>query len=118
MREMLEQFFGAWGEADPSERSKAISGAVSSEARYVDPRTPDALIGAEAIAAYVAGFTEMAPGAVADVMHVDQRDGVTRATIAFVMPDGMRQLGQYFVIADSAGHLAHLVGFVGTGADV
>jgi hypothetical protein len=116
LRDLLEQFFGAWNEPDKTRQSQDIAGVLSREARYVDPRTPEPLIGPEAIAGYVSAFTEMAPGAEAQVAHVDERDGIIRATIAFVMPDGTRQLGQYFVRADPSGHIEHLVGFVGTGA--
>lgn len=117
MSELLKQFFGAWSEPDKARQAQAIAGAVTPEARYTDPRTPEPLIGPEAIANYVSAFTEMAPGAIAKLTQVDERDGITRATIAFVMPDGMRQIGQYFVWADHTGQLAHLVGFVGTGAE-
>lgn len=115
MREMLNRFFGAWSETDRTAQAEAVAGALSPEVRYVDPRTAEPLIGPEAVAAYIAEFTKMAPGAVAEVAHVDTRDGITRATIAFVMPDGKRQMGQYFVVPDEQGRLAHLVGFVGTG---
>ncbi|MFK7940264.1 MAG: molecular chaperone GroEL [Roseovarius sp.] len=116
MRDMLDQFFGAWSETDRIKQADAISHTLTADARYADPRTPEALIGPQAIAAYVAGFTEMAPGAVADVVQTDTRDGITRATVAFVMPGGMRQMGQYVVQTDGSGALARLVGFVGTGA--
>ena len=117
MRDVLERFFGAWGVADPAVQAQAVAASLSAEARYVDPRTADPLIGPDAVSAYIAQFAEMAPGAQAQVAQVDERDGVTRATIAFVMPDGKRQMGQYFVVADKAGYLAHLVGFVGTGTE-
>ncbi len=115
MQSKIEQFYGAWSETDKVKQAEAVAAALSAEARYVDPRTPDPLVGPAAVADYVAQFTEMAPGAVATVAQVDERDGIARATIAFVMPDGNRQMGQYFVQADTDGQLSHLVGFVGTG---
>ena len=60
-------------------------------------------------------FSQSAPGAVAEVVSADTRDGVTRATIAFKMPNGMEQAGQYFVEHGSDGLISRMVGFVGTG---
>ena len=111
-----EAQYEGMSEADEAAQAQQIAQVLAAEARYVDPRTAEPLIGPAAVAGYVAQFTKMAPGAVAEVAQIDERDGVARATIAFVMPDGARQMGQYFIRASSAGSLEYLVGFVGTGA--
>ena len=115
MSNAVKQFFDAWGEADSQKQADQIAAVLSPEARYVDPRTSEPLIGPQAVAGYVSQFTAMAPGAVAEAVDVGERDGVMRATVEFRMADGMVQLGQYFVEADEAGNLTRLVGFVGTG---
>ena len=74
--------------------------------KLMDDRSPE----------YVGMFSAQAPGAVAEVTHTDTRDGVTRATIAFKMPNGMEQTGQYFVEKSQDGLITRMIGFVGTGA--
>ena len=59
-------------------------------------------------------FVANAPGAKAVVVDTQTRHGVTRATVAFRMADGMEQMGQYFVEQDTGG-ITRMVGFVGTG---
>ena len=113
--EPVETFFSAWGMADPDTRRAAIAAAFAPGARYADPMTEAPLEGAEAVAAYVDKFTEMAPGATAEVVDRQDRHGTTRATVAFRMADGMVQHGQYFVEYDGE-RIARMVGFVGTGA--
>jgi len=116
MSDMVKRFFDAWGEADKATQASMIAEALSADARYADPRTPEPLNGSEVVAGYVAQFTEMAPGGVADTVDVATSDGVIRATVEFRMSDGMAQLGQYFAEADADGKLTRLVGFVGNGA--
>ncbi|PUB16364.1 nuclear transport factor 2 family protein [Yoonia sediminilitoris] len=115
MTDKTEAFFEAWGMTDAADRLAALQAAVTSDASYADPRTDAPLSGPEAIAAYVGMFSQAAPGAVAEVVHTDTRDGVTRATIAFKMPNGMEQMGQYFIEHDAVGLICRMVGFVGTG---
>ena len=116
MTDAVSTFFSAWGMADAASRLSAIQGSLAQNASYMDPRTEASLSGPQAIASYVGMFTEQAPGAVAEVTSTDSRGGVTRATIAFKMPNGMEQTGQYFVEYDKDDRIARMVGFVGTGA--
>lgn len=116
MPDSVKTFFDAWGMSDATDRATAIHASVAAEATYADPRTENPLIGPDALTEYVGMFSEQAPGAVAEVAHAEARDGVTRATIAFKMPNGMEQMGQYFVEHNSDGRISRMVGFVGTGA--
>ncbi|MGJ8621140.1 MAG: molecular chaperone GroEL [Yoonia sp.] len=115
MPDAITTFFDAWGMTDADARLSAIAAAFGNAATYADPRTDAPLRGPDAVAAYVAMFAQSAPGAVAEVTHTDTRDGVTRANIAFKMPGGMEQTGQYFVECGADGLISRMVGFVGTG---
>lgn len=119
MSDPIVDFFGAWKLNDADTRRDAIAGAVIDDVRYDDPRTPDTVIGADALCDYVGQFSADAPGWAARVVASDTTAGVTRATVAFegAGPDGeaMSQLGQYFVELDGQ-RIARMVGFVGTGA--
>lgn len=114
MTSAIDSFFEAWGLEDGADRSAKISEALAPEAVYADPRTPDPLTGPEAVSAYVAMFAENAPGAVAVVIDSQTQHGLTRATVAFRMPNGMEQLGQYIVEMDGD-QITAMTGFVGTG---
>jgi hypothetical protein len=116
MTDAITTFFDAWGMSDADARRAAIQKSLASTATYADPRTDAPLTGPDAVAEYVGMFSAQAPGAVAEVVGADARDGVTRATIAFKMPNGMQQLGQYFVEIGQDGQINRMVGFVGTGA--
>ena len=116
MTDAVSTFFSAWGMADAASRLSAIKGSLAQDASYMDPRTEAPLSGPEAIASYVGMFTQQAPGAVAEVISAANRSGVTRATLAFKMPNCMEQTGQYFVEYDKDDRIARMVGFVGTGA--
>ena len=116
MSDAITTFFEAWGMSDADARLLAIQASFAKTATYADPRTDTPLTGPSAVADYVGMFAMSAPGAVADVSGLDTRDGVARATITFKMPDGMKQLGQYFVEHNKNGLIARMVGFVGTGA--
>lgn len=111
MTDAVKFFFEAW--ADGS--AEKIAASVATDASYLDPRTPEPLIGPEAITDYVAMFAQHTPGAVADVTDLSETGPYIRATVAFKMPDGMAQSGQYFVDLDEDGKIARLIGFVGTG---
>ena len=73
-----------------------------------------AAAGADALSDYVGMFTQAAPGATANVVKSDTIQGMTRATVAFRMPNGREQHGQDFV-EPSDGPMSRMVGFVGTG---
>ena len=115
----VHDFFEAWGMTDDAARLNAISGALADGAEYADPRAPEPLHGAEAIAEYVAMFSANAPGWTAKVVKEDTVAGCMRATVAFggKGPDGseMVQHGQYFAESGSDGKITKLIGFVGTG---
>ena len=118
MRDVIETFFSAWGMSDAAERSAAISDAYTPNGGYADPRSSGVLTGVDAIADYVAMFSENAPGWQAHVVKADETAGFWRATVAFggKGPDGsnMVQHGQYFVECDGK-KIARMVGFVGLG---
>ena len=116
MNDPIEIFFAAWSVEDATKRQEMITEAVAQNAIYADPRTPAPLTGPAALAEYVGMFATSAPGAIAEVSNVDTRDGVSRATIAFKMANGMEQAGQYFVEHNADGVISRMVGFVGTGA--
>ena len=116
MTDAISTFFDAWAMQDAGAQFGAIAGCLTPDASYADPRMENPVTGPTAIAEYVAMFSQSAPGAVAEVTKSDTRAGVTRATIAFKMPNGMEQAGQYFIETDDAGQITRMVGFVGTGA--
>lgn len=110
----VETFFSAWGMADADERVAAIRKTVAADAVYVDPRTDAPIVGPDALADYVAMFSQSAPGAVAEVVKSDTSGDMRRVTVAFKMPNGMEQMGQYFV-EPARGNITRMTGFVGTG---
>jgi len=116
MTDAVSTFFDAWGMEEADARQSAISASFAPDATYMDPRTESPLSGPAALAEYVGMFSAQAPGAIAEVTNAETRGGVTRATIAFRMPNGMEQAGQYFVEHGSDGLITRMVGFVGTGA--
>lgn len=115
MTDTIKTFFDAWAMSDAALRKSAVQASVGAGATYADPRTDTPLIGPDAISDYVGMFAQSAPGAVADVVGNETRAGMTRATIAFKMPNGMEQMGQYFVSHGDDGLIDRMVGFVGTG---
>lgn len=112
----LDSFFEAWGVTDPERRRHLVRSAIAEDGVYADPMTPEPLSGPDAAAAYVAAFTENAPGATARVVDRQERHGTTRATVEFRMADGETQYGQYFVEHADDGKVIRMTGFVGIGA--
>ena len=112
MAQSISDFFAAWADGSADK----INSAVTPDATYRDPRTPEPLTGPDAMTGYVAMFAQHAPGAVADVVNVSTSGPCTRATVAFKMADGMVQHGQYFCDIAEDGRIARMVGFVGLGA--
>lgn len=115
MTDKLTVFFDAWGMADAADRSAAVAASCAQTVSYMDPRTENPITGPEALADYVGMFSQQAPGAVAEVAKAETRGGVARATVAFKMPNGMQQMGQYFVETGEDGAITRMIGFVGTG---
>jgi len=119
MSASITTFFDAWGMSDDTARLKAISAAFATDGTYADPRSPEALQGADAIAGYVNNFSASAPGWTATVVNHSSTGNSHRATVAFggMGPDGkeMVQHGQYFADMDGA-KITRMVGFVGMGA--
>lgn len=115
MSNTIDAFFSAWSQTDAAVRRDAIAAALAPGGSYADPRTPAPMADVDAINDYVGMFAQAAPGATVAVVKSDAQHGLTRATVAFRMADGMEQTGQYFIETDSAGLITRMVGFVGTG---
>ena len=119
MSDPISTFFGAWQLESADARLEKITSAVTANIQYDDPRTPQTVIGIDALNEYVGMFSANAPGWSAKVIGSNTTAGMTRATVAFggMGPDGseMVQLGQYFVESDGE-LISRMVGFVGTGA--
>ncbi|QFT97409.1 hypothetical protein FIU85_08860 [Roseovarius sp. THAF8] len=116
MSDSVRRFFNAWGDGDAEARMAVLNDVLADGVRYADPRLEEPLVGTAAVIGYVGQFSQMAPGAIAQIAGLETRDGITRATVEFIMADGQMQLGQYMIEADGAGQLTRLVGFKGTGA--
>ncbi len=118
MSDPITTFFDAWQLEDADARMEKISSAVTSNVQYDDPRTPETVIGTDALCEYVGMFSASAPGWSAKVIGCSETAGMSRATVAFGGngPDGneMVQHGQYFVETDGD-LITRMVGFVGTG---
>lgn len=117
MSDSVKRFFNAWGDSDAETRMAVLGDVLAHGVRYADPRTDAALEGVAAVVDYVGEFSQLAPGALAQVVDMQDCDGVLRATVEFTMPGGMSQMGQYMIEADDAGRLTRLVGFKGVGTD-
>lgn len=118
MSDSISTFFDAWQIEDADLRFEKIASAVTEDIKYDDPRTPETIIGIEALSHYVGMFSANAPGWSANVIKSDTNGNMTRSTVAFggKGPDGAEQvqLGQYFF--EKEGDLiSRLVGFAGTG---
>lgn len=115
MSEAIRAFFAAWGDNDENRRAESLREVLSPNITYLDPRTPEPVTSVEALIAYVAMYTQYAPGATASVSALSETQGHYRATVTFAMADGMTQLGQYFIEVDDQQRLMRMVGFVGLG---
>ena len=115
MSDAIERFFAAWGEPDADTRAQTLRETLSPDISYVDPRTPDAITNRDALIAYVAMYTQYAPGATARVVCLSNTQNMYRATVEFGMSDGMKQVGQYFIELDAESRASRLTGFVGLG---
>ena len=100
MSDCIETFFDAWQVDDAELRLAKIKSSVAETIRYNDPRTPETVIGIEALNSYVGMFSANAPGWTAKVIKSDSTADLTRVTVAFSGkgPDNSEQvqLGQYF----------------------
>ncbi|MBX2846855.1 MAG: hypothetical protein KTR16_00935 [Acidiferrobacterales bacterium] len=118
MSDCINTFFEAWQLEVAQDRLATINRAVIEGVHYADPRTPEPIVGVEALHNYVAMFSANAPGWSASVVKSDTISDVTRVTVAFggKGPDGSMQIqhGQYFVEKDGD-KISRMVGFVGTG---
>ena len=63
---------------------------------------------------YIQMFGEMAPGAIAKVVDISEKNGHARATVDFIINKTITQRGQYFVDLKD-GKIARIVGFSGMG---
>ncbi len=115
MSHAIERFFASWGEPDSDTRAAALNDCLSSDVSYADPRTPETITDREALIAYVAMYSQYAPGASACVTNLSSTQGTYRANVEFRMPDGKTQTGQYFIDVDDQSRAKGIVGFVGLG---
>ncbi|WP_425037658.1 nuclear transport factor 2 family protein [Primorskyibacter sp. S187A] len=119
MGDAITTFFDAWGMSDAASRNQAIAQALTPDCTYADPRSDGSLSGPDAIASYVAMFSDNAPGWTARVVKSDMTQTLARVTVAFGGPgpsgEEMVQLGQYFARITNE-QIAEMTGFVGTGA--
>ncbi|TCL08573.1 hypothetical protein BXY66_0610 [Shimia isoporae] len=116
MTHAIESFFAAWGEADADTRSDKLRETLSSQISYADPRTPDPITDAQSLVEYVGMYSQYAPGATAEAVATSETSGHFRVTVAFRMPDGNEQLGQYFIDLDDQSRITRAIGFAGLGA--
>ena len=112
----IYDFFDAWGEADEDPRGKVIRHVVCPDFIYIDPRTQDPITDLDTLVSYIGNFSKAAPGAQAKLARLSTSDDdYHRATVAFIMADGVQQLGQYYVETDRTNRITKLVGFPGIG---
>ena len=88
---------------------------LSAKVAYLDPRLTDPLNGIDAVDEYVSGYSRQVPGATAEVETQKKNGSNVLATVAFRMPSGKVQHGQYIIEVDTDGRLARMVGIVGLG---
>ena len=115
MSRAIATFFAAWGESDPDLRAGMLRETLSPDIAYLDPRLTDPLIGIDAVNDYIGGYSRQVPGATAAVEAQKKEDRNVLATVAFRMPDGAVQHGQYMIEVATDGRLARMVGIVGLG---
>ena len=114
MTDTIDQFFLAWGEADPARRRDLIAGAMAADFAYADPRTVRDITTLDALAEYVGQFTDSAPGWTARVVQSDGHGNHRRAIVAFGDGQGTRQHGSYYARLHED-RIAALIGFKGAG---
>ncbi|MEL6315838.1 MAG: nuclear transport factor 2 family protein [Pseudomonadota bacterium] len=115
MSDKINRLFLAWGNPDADSRADELKDTLASEFYYADPNAPEPITDADAFVAYVAMFTQYAPGATARVAKLTDCKGHYRATVIFEMADGKQQFGQYFVDLSDDGRVARMIGFAGLG---
>ncbi|WP_106745197.1 nuclear transport factor 2 family protein [Yoonia maritima] len=117
MADATDKFFAAWSMQDPNAQADVIAQCFVENGTYSDPRSGERLLGATAIANYVAMFGANAPGWGAKVTKSDNINNYTRAIVQFSGkgPDGqeMAQHGTYFVDTNDDGQIIAIAGFVG-----
>lgn len=114
MNDCITTFFSAWGDPDPASRASKTAASAAPSLYYNDPNAPAPIVGVDGYLAYIASFSEMAPGASAQVAHIDANDACARITVNFVFGPNMAKRGQYFAeIADDK--ITRIIGFTGMG---
>lgn len=118
MSDPISIFFEAWQIEDAKKRLEKITQSSAEDIQYKDPRTPNTLVGIDALSEYVGMFSANAPGWSANVVKSDSIGEMTRTTVAFsgLGPDGSKtvQHGQYFIEKHND-LISRMYGFVGTG---
>ncbi|MEO1308188.1 MAG: nuclear transport factor 2 family protein [Pseudomonadota bacterium] len=74
MSEKIAAFFEAWATAD----ADAVRAAVTDPCYYADPRAPKPITEVDALIEYVGQYSQMAPGATAQVVRTDEVQGALR----------------------------------------
>ncbi|KRS11928.1 hypothetical protein XM53_14330 [Roseovarius atlanticus] len=115
MSDSVRRFFNAWGDGDAEARMAVLNDVLASGVRYADPRLEAPVVGTAAVMDYVGQFSQMAPGAIAQIACMEDRDGVILATVEFIMAGGHMQTGQFVIETDAGERLSRIVGFKGTG---
>jgi len=114
MTTCLHRLFSAWGDPSPDTRASLTDAAIGPDFYYSDPNAPDPIRGLAAYLDYIAQFSEMMPGARAEVVAISEHHGHLRTTVDFTK-DGQRLMrGQYFADV-SEGRLQRVIGFSGMG---
>ena len=86
MSDPIAIFFDTWAITADNARREKMTGAVSDNIFYADPKTPDGITGIDAVNDYVGMFSASAPGWSASVTKSDSIGNVTRVTVAFSGP--------------------------------
>ena len=114
MNDCLHTLFAAWGEPSPEVRAAHTDAAIGPNFYYADPNTAAPIKGRDAYLAYIAQFSEMMPGASAEVVSVSSHNTHARATVDFSSGGKRMMRGQYFADIED-GMVVRLIGFTGTG---
>ena len=114
MTDCIHTLFLAWGDPSPEARATATDAAIGPELYYSDPNPPAPIHSCDDYLTYIQMFGEMAPGAIAKVVDISEKNGHARATVDFIINETITQRGQYFVDLKD-GKIARIVGFSGMG---
>lgn len=113
LKETADRYLAVWNEPNASKRQEAIAALFTADATYTDPMVE--VQGQEQIAAVVAGAREQFPGFVFSLIgETDAHHNIARFHWG-LGPDGAEEplvIGFDVVVADGAGRLASVAGFL------